>query len=117
MISLRRATQSQFAMEMATTYKPTWSAVSLPHQEFFIQLWLPTLFSLFYLIHGSLIHQTKFLHLVMSVAEDNVCIEISNPDTTLPVSTSRDYVIATTKPKFRPFTVPCDPQKPYKNNP
>ncbi|CAG8466985.1 9745_t:CDS:10 [Ambispora leptoticha] len=42
--------------------------------------WLSTIFSLWYLIPGSLIYQTEFLDLVARVAEDNVMIDLNDPN-------------------------------------
>ncbi|CAG8548665.1 30916_t:CDS:10 [Gigaspora margarita] len=42
--------------------------------------WLPTIFSFWYLIPGSLVYQIEFIDLVARVAEDNVGVEVNNPD-------------------------------------
>ncbi|CAG8556307.1 650_t:CDS:10, partial [Racocetra fulgida] len=42
--------------------------------------WLPTIFSFWYLIPGSLMYQIEFIDLVARVAEDNVGVEVNNPD-------------------------------------
>ncbi|CAG8540546.1 10707_t:CDS:10 [Dentiscutata heterogama] len=42
--------------------------------------WLPTIFSFWYLIPGSLMYQIEFIDLVARVAEDNVGVEVNSPD-------------------------------------
>ncbi|CAG8507014.1 6948_t:CDS:10 [Ambispora gerdemannii] len=48
--------------------------------EYLATKWLSTIFSLWYLIPGSLIYQTEFLDLVARVAEDNVMMDLNDPN-------------------------------------
>jgi len=43
--------------------------------EYSPAIWLPTIFSFWYLIPGSLLFQTEFIDLVARVAEENVVVE------------------------------------------
>ncbi|CAG8478849.1 9710_t:CDS:10, partial [Acaulospora colombiana] len=42
-------------------------------------VWLPTIFSFWCILPGSLMYQTEFIDLLARVAEDNVDVEVSNP--------------------------------------
>ncbi|KAG9300251.1 hypothetical protein G9A89_011324 [Geosiphon pyriformis] len=53
---------------------------SSPSGQFSPTIWLPTIFSLWYLIPGSIMYQTEFLDLVARVAEDNVGADVHDPD-------------------------------------